>query len=130
MINPENFLLSEVKSALPNSVRISGEYQRTSILPLVTLEVKNNTVSTKYIDSSGIENVVEIMVEINAYSNKIDGKKEECKELIECTDDAMKKWHLVRTFCQPTPNLEDSTIFRITARYKGKIDKNKTFYGR
>ena len=99
-------------------------------MPYVTLVVVDNVVYEPFINSARIENAVNIMVEVNVYSNKTSGKKEECKKLMKTIDDTLSDLNLVRTFCQPTPNLEDATVYRITARYRAIVDKNLIIYRR
>lgn len=131
MIDIENMLFTKVKNGLPKTVKTSTTYSRVqSEFPLVTLVVMDNSVYEPFIDSGRIENAASIMVEVNAYSNKTSGKKEECKKLIKSVDDTLSGLNLVRIFCQPTPNLEDATIYRITARYRAIVDKNLMIYRR
>ena len=131
MIDIENMLFTKVKNDLPKTVKTGTTYARVqSEFPYVTLVVMDNSVYTPFIDSARIENAVDIMVEVNVYSNKTSGKKEECKKLIKTIDDTLSGLNLVRTFCQPTPNLEDATVYRITARYRAIVDKNLIIYRR
>lgn len=131
MIDIENMLFTKVKNGLPKTVKTSTTYSRVqSEFPLVTLVVMDNSVYEPFIDSGRIENAASIMVEVNAYSNKTSGKKEECKKLIKSVDDTLSGLNLVRIFCQPTPNLEDATVYRITARYRAIVDKNLMIYRR
>lgn len=131
MIDIENMLFTKVKNDLPTTVKTGTMYASVqSEFPYVTLMVMDNSVYEPFIDSARIENAVEIMVEVNVYSNKTSGKKEECKKLIKTIDDTLSGLNLVRIFCQPTPNLEDATVFRITARYIAIVDKNLNIYRR
>lgn len=131
MIDIENMLFTKVKNDLPKTVKTGTMYASVqSEFPYVTLMVMDNSVYEPFIDSARIENAVEIMVEVNVYSNKTSGKKEECKKLIKTIDDTLSGLNLVRMFCQPTPNLEDATVYRITARYRAIVDKNSIIYRR
>ena len=131
MIDIENMLFTKVKKNLPTTVKTGTMYASVqSEFPYVTLMVMDNSVYEPFIDSARIENAVEIMVEVNVYSNKTSGKKEECKKLIKTIDDTLSELNLTRIFCQPTPNLEDATVFRITARYRAIVDKNLNIYRR
>ena len=131
MIDIENMLFTKVKNGLPKTVKTGTTYARVqSEFPYVTLIVMDNSVYTPFIDSARIENAVDIMVEVNIYSNKTSGKKEECKKLMKTVDEILSGLNLVRTFCQPTPNLEDATVYRITARYRAIVDKNLMIYRR
>ena len=131
MIDIENMLFTKMKTNLPEGVKAGTMYSSVqSTFPYVTLAVMDNSIYDKFIDSGRIENAVEIMVEVNVYSNKTSGKKEECKALIQNIDDTLSGLGLVRSFCQPTPNLEDATVYRITARYRAVVDKNLNIYRR
>lgn len=60
-----------------------------------------------------------VMFEINAYSNRTSGAKQECKEIMQLVNDTLMEfgaWEQV--FCSQTKN-SDLGIYRMTARYKG-----------
>lgn len=131
MIDIENMLFTKVKKQLPPNCKTSATYSRVqSEFPLLTLIVMDNTVVEKFINSARIENFADIMVEVNVYSNKTAGKKEECKKLIKIADEVLSNLNLTRTFCQPTPNLEDATVYRMTARYRAIVDNELNIYRR
>ncbi len=131
MIDTENMLFTRVKNDLPKTVKTGTMYAKSqSEFPYVTLVVVDNAVYEPFIDSARIENAADIMVEVNVYSNKTSGKKEECKKLMKTIDDTLSGLNLVRTFCKPTPNLEDATVYRMTARYRAIVDKDYNFYRR
>lgn len=131
MIDIEPYLFTKVKEAMLSKVDCDTSYERTpSSFPRFTLSVEDNSVYEKTRDSGNIENHAMIMVEVNAYSNKVTGKKQECKEIISIADEILCALGLTRTFMRATPNLEDPTICRITARYTGVADKDKNIYRR
>lgn len=131
MIDIENILFTAVKTALPDDVKCGVSYdKKPGHFPFFTLIVEDNKVYEKFIDSAQIENAADIMVEINVYSNKTSGKKEECKKIIKQADAVLSGFNLTRTFCRPTPNLEDSTVYRMTARYRGIVDTDYNIYRR
>lgn len=131
MIDIENMLLTAVKTSLPATVDCGGVYEkRPTIFPHVTLVVEDNHVYERFIDSARLENAAEIMVEVNVYSNKTAGKKTECKTIMQTIDGVLSELNLTRTSCQPTPNLEDSTVYRMTARYRAIVDLNSNIYRR
>ncbi len=131
MIDIEPYLFTKVKNAVPEKVDCDTSYERTpSSFPRLTLSVEDNSVHEKTRDSGNIENHALIMVEVNAYSNKTTGKKQECKELIAVADNVLSSLGLTRTFMKPVPNLDDPTVCRMTARYTGVADKDKNIYRR
>lgn len=131
MIDIENYLFTQVKNRLPKSVNCGAEYtKQQSNFPFLTLSVIDNSVLERFIDSARLENAAEITVEVNVFSNKAASKKEECKKIMRETDTVLSDLNLTRTMCQPMPNLQDATIYRMTARYRAVVDKNFNIYRR
>lgn len=56
-------------------------------------------------------------------------KKTECKKIIKEINDALYSMNFRRTAMTPVPNMEDATIYRITARFRVATD-GKHFYRR
>ena len=60
-----------------------------------------------------------VVFDVEAYSNKISGAKQECRGIIRLADETLKSfgsWQLV--FCNPFKNA-DTRVFRMIARYRG-----------
>jgi hypothetical protein len=129
LIDIESEVFTEVKSVIPEGTTISGEFQKTpSAFPFVSVEQKDNPTYEK--TQTDVENHATPMYEINVYSNKIGTKKIECKAIMDNIDTKMQSLGFTRKMCEPMPNLEDATIYRITARYSAVVSKNKTIYRR
>ena len=133
MIDAENeiftFIATALRSAFPG-ITVSGEYQRTvSKFPFVSIVEESNNVWRNSRTQSNYENHVAVMYEINVYSNKLNGKKQECKAIIACADEAIMRLGFSRTMLSSVPNLADATIYRMTARYQCVIgtDGNGNF---
>jgi hypothetical protein len=134
MINIENEVFNDVSTSVrgkyPN-VNMTGEYVKSPpSFPHVSLVEMDNSVLTRTQTSTGYENHVTLMYEVNVYSNKSKGKKTECKELISIVDNEMLKLGFTRTMLQPIPNMDDATIYRMTARYTAIVSKEKMIYRR
>lgn len=105
---------------------------------LVVIEEIDNRISsatTRY-----EETISALSFEINIYcpndivtKKEIDGKEqiiaiskmEQARELRKLVDEVMGGYYkMQRTFCQPTPNI-DNTIYRITMRYGVRVNDNK-----
>lgn len=75
------------------------------------------------------EVVTGVMYTIEAYSNLTNGKKAECKNIMQIADSVMSGLGFTRTLLQQIPNMQDATIFRMTARYTAAVIDN-TIYRR
>lgn len=134
MINIEeeifNDVATEVRAEFPD-VYMVGEYVKTpSKFPFVSLVEQDNYIYTKTQTSLSDENHCQVMYEVNVYSNKIKGKKTECKNIMALIDSAMLHKGFTRTMMQPIPNIDDATIYRMVARYSGVVSKDKQIFRR
>lgn len=91
--------------------------QAEARLPAVTIAEADNTVYQK-MRTTAIENAAQLMYEVNVYSNKVGYKKMEAKTIMSIVDREFARLGFTRTMCNPVPNLQDATIFRLTARYE------------
>jgi hypothetical protein len=134
MINVENEIFNRVTKSVRNaypSVFISGEYVRTpSKFPFVSLIEMSNTAYDRTQTSGSLENHASLMYEVNVYSNKTSGKKNECKAIAALIDNELAALGFSRTMLQPIPNMDDATIYRMTGRYTAVISKDKVIYRR
>ena len=121
---------SDVRLKYPK-VYMTGEYVKSPpSFPCVSLIETDNQVYRNTRDSGCIENHAQLQYEVNVYSNRTSGKKAECKEIISLIDSKMEKLGFTRTFMNPVPNEQDATIYRMIARYRAIVSKNKTIYRR
>jgi hypothetical protein len=136
VINVENEVFSTVSTALraeyPNMNPLSGARQPApEDLPVaVGMEMDNSTYQ-RTLDSSGTENHATVMWQWEAYSNKMPGKKAECKAIMEIIDTQMFNMGFLRVGSGPMemPNA-NQTIYRMVARYRAVISKDKMVYRR
>ena len=134
MIDVENAVFSAVATRVRESfpdIFLVGEYVKSpSSFPAASVVEMDNTIRTDTIDSGSNENHVNVMYEVNVYSNKTAGKKSECKAIIALIDEAMAEMGFGRATMTPVPNEYDSTIYRMVARYKATVSSNHTIYRR
>ena len=134
MINIENEIFNivstKVRDEFPN-IYMSGEYVKSPpSFPATSLVEMDNISYTSTQTSCENENHVSLMYEVNTYSNKVKGKKSECKEIMALIDKEMAALGFTRTMLQPIPNMDDATIYRMIARYKAVVSKDKTIFRR
>lgn len=114
-----------------NPLVLRKALRQSDKFPLVTIVEQNNTLDTVTTRNKKQEFVSNLYYEINIYA--VDIRTEDktisnvviTDELKKLVDDVMSIYYgLKRTSCRPTPNV-DSTIYRITMRYEGKIFENR-----
>lgn len=134
MIDIENEIFSivsaEVRKNYPK-IYMTGEYIKIPpSFPCVSLVEVDNQIYRNTRDSGNIENHVQVIYEVNVYSNKTSGKKTECKSILAVLDVKMGTLGFTRTTMTPVPNEQDATIYRMVARYRAVVGKDKTIYRR
>ena len=134
MIDIENELFTLIATELRatyDGIFVSGEYvSQPSRFPAVSFVEMDNSVYQPGRDSSGIENFANVMYQVDVYSNLNKGKKAQAKEIVNTIDTQMAMHGFTRTFLNPIPNMDDATIYRITARYQAVVGKDKVIYNR
>ena len=131
MIDIETLIYTPIAQAIrteyPNG-SVSGEYVRKpSGFPHVQITEMDNYTSMDERSTATTEKVSTVMYEVNIYSNLQTGKKAECRNIMSLIDGMMYARNFTRIAMTPVPNLEDSSIYRITARYRAKTDGTKMY---
>ena len=135
MINIETEVFSTVATALRDEITgifVSGDaIAAPSSFPAVTLVEQDNSTYQRSLDSSGREKHAVVMYEANAYSNLGSGKKKQTRAIMAIIDDEMQDMGFVRIGSSPAevPNA-DKTIYRMVARYRATVSKNKKIHRR
>ena len=134
MIDIQSELFTKIATAVRAQfpgIFVTPEYvSRPPVFPTVCIMEMENTVDRSYMDSDAVENCADLMYQVDVYSNRVQGKMDECRTIAAYVDAQFAHLGFVRAFMNPIPNLNDATIYRITARYRAVVDKNKYIYRR
>lgn len=133
MIDIENQVIDKIYTALqtdyPGIEVFSEELYIPSSFPCVSIVEADNATYRRTRDSGNEENHALVMYEINVYSNKTTGKKQECKNIFSVIDDVLFGLNFTRLTKRPL-NIEDASIYRMVGRYNAIVANNNTIYGR
>lgn len=134
MIDIENIVFDTVAEKIRDvfpDIFMTGEYVSSPPeFPAVSLVEADNSTRIETSDSGSNENHANVMYEVNVYSNKTAGKKSECKSIMALIDKEMLALGFTRATMTPVPNMNDSTIYRMVARYRAAVSTNNTIYRR
>lgn len=128
MIDFENLIVDaiteKVLATFANAEIVSEYVPKPSSFPHVYIRETANVSDSRSFRVNGGEANARLTYTIDVFSNKQSGKKSECKEVMAIIDQMMQSYHFVRSFCEPFPNENDATIYRIVARYT-KLQSDK-----
>ena len=131
MIDCENEVYTRVVTVLREKfpgIDLTGDYTKApSSFPHVSITQSDNAVIAER--TTGTKEMAQVMFEVNVYSNLQPGKKTECKKIMKVIDEVLFSMNFRRMVLTPVPNMEDATIYRLTARYRVATD-GKNFYRR
>lgn len=122
MIDIESKVYTPVAKALREAgATVKGVYVNApSKFPFVSITESDNY--SAELDTSDSEQFAVVMYEVNVYSNDANRKKTECKNLMKICSDKFYKLNFTRLSCNPVPNLEDASIYRMVARFRAVTD--------
>ena len=121
---------TRVREQFPDIFMV-GEYVNSpSSFPAASLVEMDNATRESTVDSGSNENHANVMYEVNVYSNKVTGKKSECKAIMALIDEEMTAMGFVRSTLTPVPNEYDSTIYRMVGRYRAAVSSDHKIYRR
>jgi hypothetical protein len=109
------------RAAYPNGFITPEFVSKPPTFPAVAVIEMDNNVDERAMDNGSIENAVNVMYQVDVYSNLNTGKKAQAKAIIALLDKVLSDYRFVRTFCNPVTNFNDERIYRMTARYRRRI---------
>lgn len=126
MIDIEKLIYTPIADALRKrfkGIAVSGEYVNApSKFPYVSIVEQDNYMTVSQMDSSPSERLATVMYEVNVYSDKTGSKKAVCREIMGVIDEMLYRKNFTRISLSPVPNMENGTIYRLTARYRAETD--------
>ena len=133
MIDKENEVFTRIRSAVlaeyPNA-SVDSSYQRDpATFPHVAFYMMDIFTPNDAMCSSLHPAYVSMMFEARVFTNKTSGKKEEAKKIMRVIIDAMAEMNFRLIANTPVQNLNDSSIYRQTARFEGNADADN-FYSK
>ena len=132
IIDLESPLFTEIAGALRSEysgITVYGEYVPAPAgFPSVFIEEIDNATYTPTRTSSNDEKHALVAYDVNVYSNRTKGKKAEAKAIMATIDGLFMQYGFERLFKKPTDNLNDATIYRMTARYRAVVSEDLTIY--
>jgi hypothetical protein len=132
MIYPENFVFNEIAPILREKytgISVSSvEVEVPASFPAVTIVEESNVVYSKMSTAQDVENAAVVMYAVNVYDNTSGLKKINVMDIFQTIDSLFGKIGFVRIRGGPVQNLEDTTIYRYNARYRGVAGKDLMIY--
>lgn len=122
-----NAIAKKLRSEYPG-IFVSGEVRDIPArFPAVTIVERDNAVVQK-MRTTNIENAVTVMYQMDTYSNKTSGAKQEAERIAATADEEFARIGFTRLSYTPVFNLEDATIYRIVSRYQAVIGMDYFIY--
>lgn len=119
-----DYVWSTVSPLVPQGCFKSVYVPNPPKFPFATLMEMDNITDVKHRGTAVDEEYAIVTYEANVYSMD----KYECRRIMNVLDRAMVELGFTRASMQFIPNLADTAIFRLTARYQATADNNNTIY--
>mgnify|MGYP004604499913 FL=1 len=126
MIDIENEVFTRLAKPLRGrypGIFVSGEYVRApAAFPHVSIVQSDSYAPVERGDTGITEKYSAVTFDVDVYSNLQTGKKSQCKAIMITIDALLYAMNFRRLVLTPVPNLEDATIYRLTAQYTAETD--------
>lgn len=134
MLNFSNEVFTNVATVVRDAhtgTTVIGENTRQpSKFPTVTIDETENVVVDNLEDSSNEEKFAGVTYKVQVFSNKLNGKKTEAREIFSTVDATMRRMGFRRKTYTTTPEIYESTIYCITATYEAVVSTAGYVYAR
>ena len=131
MIDKENevytAVYNAVKAEYPNAYVDSSYQPDPAGFPHVAFFMMDVYAPREALDSTLHPAYVSMMFEAQVYTNQTSGKKTTAKKIMNIIIDTMAEMNMRVITNSPIQNLNDSSIYRMTARFEGNADSDN-FY--
>lgn len=133
MIDIESEVYTPIATALRaafTDITVSGSYVHApSSFPFVSIVEQDNYTTSDHLDSGEQEKFATVIYQVDVYSDKANTKKTQCRKMMDLVDEMMHSRNFTRISMSPVPNLENASIYRLTARFRAETD-GTTLYRR
>lgn len=126
MVDIHNQIFTRLSDKIGSLAKVSGLFVNApKTLPFISVEEIDNYQSHL---SSGAQKYATLTYEVNVFC---EGKTRmsKARKLLGIIDEEMYSMNFTRISMTPVPNMENSTIYRLTARYRVETD-GETLYRR
>jgi len=125
IVSPENVIFTIIATSIRAQVKdvyVAGEYvSQPPKFPAVNIVESDNFPVRSTQTNANLEKTVQVVYEVNVYSNKTKGKKAECKDIAALIDTEFMRLGFTRLVLNPIQNMNDATIYRMYGRYRGEV---------
>lgn len=131
MIDVESQVFTPIAAALRaqfDGISVTGEYVNVPpTMPHVSIVESDNFATQTLFDTSDREKYASVTYTVNVYSDSLSGKKTQARSIMGVVDDLMYTMNFRRTLLNPVPNMDNASIYRLTAQYVALTDGTKLF---
>lgn len=113
-----------------DGIYVTGEYTPAPpSFPAVSIIEADNYTDTDTLSTAPDEEYSIVMFEVEVYTNLERGKKQQAREILAFIDAILYDLNFTRLSMTPVPNMANTSIYRLVARYRAETDGN-VFYRR
>ena len=113
-----------------DGIYVTGEYvDAPPRFPAVSIIEADNYVDYDKMSSRADEEYSIVMYEVEVYTNLESGKQMQAREILSTIDAILYDLNFTRLSMTPVPNMADTSIYRLVARYRAETD-GTTLYRR
>lgn len=110
----------------PDVVTLSTPDDIPESLPCVVIDEMSNVVDDSYTETQRLEVRVNLVYQVDIYTNDVNGKKARAKRLRKAISEYFDSIGFYRTFSERILNFTNPDIFRYSLRFSASFDGDTT----
>ena len=101
-----------------------------SKFPCLGVVLSDNGTTQSMRDSSGEDNYHDITLRVDVWSNQVNGKQAEAEGIMNIVRGALLSHNFRQVSCRPTSDINNATVYRLTAEFTATVDADNNIYFR
>lgn len=119
-----------VQAVYKNCMVTNATIAAPSKFPCLGVVLSDNGTTQSMRDSSGEDNYHDITLRVDVWSNKTNGKQAEAEGIMNIVRGALLSHNFRQVSCRPTSDINNATVYRLTAEFTATVDADKNIYFR
>ena len=126
----QTLIFNAVLTDYTNCVITNATIAAPSKFPCLGVVLSDNGTTQSMRDSSGEDNYHDITIRVNVWSNRTNGKQAEAEGIMNTVRGVVLPLNFRQVSCRPTSDINNATVYRLTAEFTATVDADNNIYYR
>ena len=126
----QTLVFNGVLADYENCIITNATIAAPSKFPCLGVVLSDNGTTQSMRDSSGEDNYHDITIRVDVWSNRTNGKQAEAEGIMNTVRGVVLPLNFRQVSCRPTSDINNATVYRLTAEFTATVDADNNIYYR